>query len=257
MILVDPRDGADKDHIASNTLVRYILQRGVEAQKKIIPFGDLCFDGCGPNGQTLIGFERKTLYDMLDCIQTHRLTAKQIPGMKRMYGIHRFIIFEALWRSDENGYLLEGFKSGYSWRWAKTINSRQPVLYSTLYRFLISLQLAGNYVIYTHDLADTARAVCEFYHYFQKPWDQHTAMQEIQAPKIIGIDSHASLTRQWAHCIDGVGQKFSVHADRLFGSGLELAQSIEEDWMQIEGIGVQTAKDIIRQIEGRPKERRR
>jgi ERCC4-type nuclease len=201
----------------------------------------------------MVGFERKTLYDMLDCIDTKRLTAYQIPGMKKLYGIHRFIIFEALWRSDEQGLLMEGFNHGYSWKWARIGwgLDKKPVMYSKLFRFLISIQLAGTTIIPSHSVQDTARCVVEYFHYFQKPWKAHRSQREIQVPIIPSLDPDISLVRRWAHSIQGVGLEFSSEAEKLFNSGLELAQSTEEEWDSIEGIGPATAKDIVRQIEGR------
>lgn len=249
MILVDPKDGADAEHKTSRELVRLITALGVPAQIQSLPYGDLCFEGKGPNGSTMsIGFERKTLSDMLNCVDDARLVAHQKLGMSHMYKLS-YMILEALWRCDDQGLLMEGYRQGAAWGWCKFRGA--PVMYSKLYRYLISLELAGMHVVHSQGIQSTARNIVEHYHYFQKDWDKHTAMLAMQKVTLPCIDGKPSLTRQWAACIDDVGEGLSSGADKVFDTALELAIATPEDWAQIKGISMDGAKKIVKQIERR------
>lgn len=249
MILIDPRDGADPTHATSRELVRYITQLGVTAKTEHLLYGDLAFEGHGPDGSTpMIGFERKTLHDMLSCIDDARLVAHQKLGMSKMYKLS-YLVLEGLWKCDDKGFLMEGFRNGSAWTWCKFRG--KPVLYSKLYRYLISLQLAGMPVITSYSLATTAKHVVEYYQYFQKNWKDHKSMMEMQKISLPSLGGRPNLVRRWAADLDGVGPDLSARAGDVFSSGLELAIATPEDWAEIKGISLSGAKEIVKQIERR------
>lgn len=241
MILIDSRVG-------SKELLPKILMKRAKAELSNLGFGDLCFEGNGPGGKMLIGVERKTLHDMLHCIDDSRYTAHQLPGMLNWYG-RSYLLLEGLWKPhDESEFLMQGFRDGSSWGHC---NYRtKPVLYSKLRRYLFSLSLAGVDILYTRDLTHSAIDVLELFNYWQKRWEDHTSLREVQRVALPTFHGKVPLVRKWAADIDDIGVKYSERAETLFKTPIKLAQADELQWMRIDGIGAKTAKKIISQVWG-------
>lgn len=239
MIYVDRRVG-------SKEVLPILLRLQQKAELGDLPFGDFAFDGNGPHGSMCIGVERKTLHDMLHCIDDGRFAGFQLPGMRQLYN-KSYLILEGAWRNDEQGYLMEGFKGG-SWGYCKYRSS--SVRYEKLFRYLLSVQLGGVTVIHSRDIEQTAFNLIEIYCYFQKAWKDHRSLQTLQEISLPTIGDKPSVTREWAARLEGIGQVHSLAAEKLFRTPIALAKSSEIDWMRIPGIGIKTAKSVIRQIWG-------
>lgn len=241
MIYVDQRKG-------SIELLPHLHRLNARAEASSLEFGDICFEGKGPQGSMAIGIERKTLHDMLNCIEDARFSAHQMPGMKSLYHIS-ILLLEGHWKPhDPDGFLMEGFNGGVSWGYCK--NRSQRTMYSKLYRYLMSVQLSGFFVTYSRDLAHSAINVLEWYHYFQKKWEDHTSMLETQKILVPSLFSKPPLVKKWANDIEGVGVKTGELAAARFKTPIALATADELEWLRIPGIGVATARDIYRQVNG-------
>lgn len=242
MILVDQR-------IGSVELLPEIRRCGVKlVEKADLQFGDAAFEGRGPDGTISVGIERKTLHDMLNCIDDSRYGGMQRIGMKHMYNVSVLAI-EGHWKPhDGQGLLMEGYHAGTTWGYCNYRSQR--TMYSKLYRYLISVALSGVIVTYSRDLFHTAYNICEWFHYFQKPWTGHTALQELQKVAIPTLNHKPSLVRKWANDLEGVGTKLSGDAERLFRKPITLANADESEWLRIPGVGVKTAQSIVREIWG-------
>jgi len=241
MILVDPRVG-------SRELLSGIRMAGVSAELAPLEYGDACFDGNGKDGTISVGVERKTLHDMLHCIDDSRYSAHQLPGMKQMYGLS-ILLIEGHWRPhDQDGSLMEGFRDGQSWGPCRYRSQR--TLYSKLRRYLISVSLAGVIVTYSRNLSQSSIDICEWFRYFQKKWTQHTSLMELQRENVPTLAGKPALVRTWANCIEDIGVKYSLAAEELFKTPIRLANSSENDWMQIGGIGPKTAIKVVKEIRG-------
>ena len=241
MILVDPRKG-------SAEMAPIVHRLGVPCETVQLPFGDACFEGNGPKGRINIGVERKALHDMLHCIDDARYSAHQKPGMAQMYD-KSFLVVEGLWRPhDPEGWLMEFFPSSQKWGFCKP-GGRQ-ILYSKLRRYLFSISLSGVVVLFTRDLFHTAYDTCELFHYFSKKWSAHTSLLETQKLNIADLSGKPTLTRRWAADLEDIGVKYSMAAEQLFKTPVQLANSEEMDWLAIPGIGVKTAQKVVREING-------
>jgi ERCC4-type nuclease len=242
VILIDNRVG-------SKELLPFVQRVGYTAQLDHLEFGDACFEGNGPRGRMGIGIERKTLSDMLNCIDDSRYAAHQRPGLLAMYD-RSILIIEGIWKPDAvSGYLMECIRT---LEWRPLRYRMQMTRYAKLFRYLLTVQLAGQIVIQTRDMEHTAYNICECFSYFQKKWDDHTSLLETQKLNMPALAGPPSLVRRWAADLDGVGVKYSMEAERLFRTPFELAQSNEADWLTIPGIGVRTAQSIVRQIHETP-----
>ena len=241
MILVDHAKG-------SIELLPLIQRYGVPAEKANLPYADFSFEGIGPTGNPCyVGIERKTLHDMLHCIDDSRYTGFQKVGMGQLYNVS-VLLLEGNWKPhDQTLDLMEGFRDGTSWGPCKYRSRTNP--YSKLYRYLISVARSGVIITYSRNMVHSAINICEWYHYWQKK--QHTSLLEVQQLNIPDMRHHPSLTRMWASDLDGVGVQKSMEAEELFKRPIVLANASEVDWMKIEGVGVSTAQKIVRQIYGR------
>lgn len=242
MILVDSRVG-------SRELLPFIQRVGPRCELATLEYGDAAFEGNGPRGRMGIGVERKTLGDALNCIDDSRYAAHQRPGMLAMFD-KNILMVEGVWKPDSaSGYLMECVAT-LTWRPLRY--RMQMTRYSKLFRYLLSIQLAGTVVIITRDMEHTAYNICECYSYFQKKWDDHTSLLETQKLNMPSLTGKPSLVRRWASDLEGVGVKYSMEAERIFKTAWELARANESDWLTIPGIGVRTAKSIIKQIHETP-----
>ncbi len=239
MILVDSRVG-------SRELLPLIKQLGVKAELSELEYGDFCCNGNGPKGQICIGIERKTLSDILQCIDDARYAAYQRPGMARMYD-KSILMIEGSWRPREDGILMELFRG---LKWGECRYRSQRVMYSKLYRYLLSMTMGGVIITYSRDMEHTAFNVCEIFHYFSKKWEDHTSLIELQTLNIPDMRGKPTLVRKWAAQITGVGVKLSQEAETYFKKPLVLANSSESDWIKLPQVGAKTAMQIIREIRG-------
>ena len=245
MILIDSRVG-------SKELYPLIKQIGAPCELCQLEYGDVAFDGNGPHGSIAIGIERKTLHDMLQCIDDSRYAAHQRPGMLMLYS-KSFLCLEGLWNPGNgngfDGMLMEGFRNGQSWGPLRTRGNRM-VLYSKLYRYMMSVALSGVIVTQSTNIFQTAYNIVEMYEYFKKPWSKHTSLVEVQKLAIPDMTGKPSLTRRWASEITDVGVTISQEAERKFKTPVALANSDESDWMTLPGIGAPTARKIVKEIRG-------
>ena len=254
MIYVDYRRGSGSDGKGKELLQPIIRKLGIACESTELPYGDVSFEGKGPKGPVTVGIERKTLNDMLSCIDDSRFSGHQYIGMTKLYSRgHAFMCLEGMWcPGNGNGYdgiLMQGYRSGQSWGPLKTsMGGARRILYSKLFRYMISVQRAGVIITQSNDLYHTAYNICEMYQYFQKK--THTSMIEIHKPAIPVLSGKPSLARRWADALDDIGVVYGTQAAAMFKTGHALANSDESDWMAIEGIGPATAKKIVREIRG-------
>ena len=249
MILVDTKEHKGNKGDNTKILISHIRARGVAAESDNLPYGDFAFEGKGPEGPVFVGIERKAHHDMLNCIDDSRFSALQMNGKKNLYGV-RILLLEGRWMPHyQTGVMLERWDDRTPWNYCKPAG--KAVMYYKLYRYLMSVSLAGFIVNYSQDLQHTAYNVVEWYQYFQKRWEDHTAMQEKQILNMPCITGNSSLALRWAAEIDGVGVKKSQAAEKLFNrKAIRLANSDEQDWLRIPDIGPATAKKIVDEIHG-------
>lgn len=246
MILIDDREENATKKKANLDLLQHFTRMGVDAQPTRLDYADACFEINGPDGPLLVGIERKRLHDMLNCINDGRYSGHQRIGMKDLYGLSVLLV-EGHWKPhDPEGILMEGYAGGISWGYARPRGQR--VMYSKLYRYLISVSLSGVIVTYSRDPFHTAYNINEWQQWGQKKWDDHTSLMDIHRLAIPSLHRKPSLVQKWASDLDGIGTKMSGLADRQFRSALDLAQADEQEWLKIPGVGVKTAQSVVREI---------
>jgi ERCC4-type nuclease len=253
MILVDKRKGSGSDGKGNELLQPLIRKLGIPCEDVTLPYGDVCFEGKGEQGPITIGIERKTLHDLLQCIEDARYV-QQRAGMLKLYSKGcTYMALEGLYGyGDGNGYdgqLMQGYRRGQSWGPLKVRGGRTP-LYAKLYRYLMSVALSGVIITPSMDLPHTAYNIVEMYHYFQKRWLSHTSMIEVHKTAIPALDGKPSLVRRWANDVTDVGAIYSIEAEKIFPNGTALGNSSESDWLRIPGVGPKSARKFVKEIRG-------
>ena len=246
MILIDDREENETKKKKNLDLLQHFQRLHVPAEATHLDYGDAMFEINGPEGPMLVGVERKRLHDLLNCIRDGRFSGHQNIGMKETYGITVMMV-EGHWKPHEpEGILMEGYAGGISWGYARPRGQR--VMYSALYRYLISAQLSGVIVSYSRDPFHTAYNIYEWQQWGQKKWDDHTSMMNIHKLALPSLNRKPRLVQKWASDLEGIGVKMSAMADRHFRSALDLANADEQEWLRIPGVGVKTAQSIVREI---------
>lgn len=242
MIVIDTSTG-------SKEFLELIRKHHIPAELSPLHAGDFAFEGFGPEGSILIGIERKTIHDMLGCIQDGRY-AQQRRKMADMYALS-YLMLEGHFRPSPDGRLFQLYRGA---SWGPCMYSNRPVMYATLYRYLVSISLSNVMITYSRDMTETAYLVVELYHYFQKKWADHTSMLQKQTLNIPSITGKISLTRRWASELPGIGVKLGAAAEQHFKTPIRLATAEEVDWLNLPGVGtrlgVGTAQQIVREING-------
>lgn len=169
MILLDPR-------IGSGELLPYFRPYDIPVELTPLDSGDACFFGNGPDGDGLMGFERKVITDLATSKRDNRLQGFQLPKMSETYAICHLIV-EGIWRPGEGG-LIEVW-CGKGWRAMKP-----TMMYRELDHFLAELSyIKGIFIERTSDRAQTVAYLVSRYKFFNdKHWSQHDRTDKIYAP---------------------------------------------------------------------------
>jgi ERCC4-type nuclease len=247
IIYCDPRSGSG-DQIP---FLRPILASYGIAMELCDPLdgGDFFFSGNGESGDCAIGFERKTIGDMISSMRSGRLTGHQIPNMLAMYE-YSYIILEGIWRPNKDGYIEQLY--GHEFR-AINFNS-QPYRYSELYRFLCSIKLKCGIIIErTGSIQETAHLLANEFLWWSKPWEEHSAHLAIHRPNLPnrrisnnGTAQKSSFPKRVALQIDDVGIKTYTKVTDRFPTVRKMVEATEKEWREVPGIGVTMSKRIVR-----------
>lgn len=215
MIFVDNRVG-------SKELAR-LLPNSIEV---MLEFGDVYFDGNGPEGVLSIGIERKKINDLVNSIATGRLSGYQIPGLQNCYN-KIYLIVEGKWSS---------------------IKSRR-FTYESIWSYLMDLESIGITVRYTKNINETVQQIERMHHWWSKPWDAHKGLKQVY---------HALPTTAILHPLTPYERSFIGIASSLPGIEYERAKAVmkhfksvnkminasEEEWREVEGIGKVIARNV-------------
>ena len=255
MLWVDDRTG-------SKELVPHLRSFGIDAQIRRLDFGDFAWEGNGPAGLCRVAVERKTIGDLIQSMQSRRLSGHQLPGMADEYD-YAYLIVEGIWRPSDEGVLEVGHGSfsrdNFGGRWASSYGKRQ-LLYRSIDNYLATLELHTG-LIYRRTLSaqETVHVIADLYLWWRaKLWEDHSSHLTVYAPaeargkkgRLNLVRREVSLAEAWAMQLPGIDKKAQEVAQR-FPTGHILANALEEDWMSIPGIGKTLAKRAFKSIRER------
>ena len=247
MIYVDYREGSSK-------LVAPLRKAGLPAEEVTLEFGDLYFEGKGPEGPVAVGIEYKQLRECVGSLRTERLQGLQLPRMNDGYDFKYLLLEgELLWNPKSGALLRRAGKKNFKpmpgsmtvgellkrlnvmhlrsgLNWHRTMNQRETLKYvETLYRVWTDMDL-----------------------------DQHTSHVGVYNPP---TPRPVSKFRQAVMRWPGVGYRTSLAIEERFGGSVRRASggTVEEyaglttvdDKGKSRRFGEPAAQTLVNFLEGR------
>jgi ERCC4-type nuclease len=251
MISIDSRTG-------SKELAPLFEAHGAPVRITTLEYGDLAWEGKGPTGLCSVCVERKVIGDLIDSMQSRRLSGHQLPGMAETYD-YAYLIVEGIWRPGVDGAIQIGRGSlgeaSYGGRWAEGYG--RQLQYSAIDNYLATLELHAGMIFRRTMCADeTVQVVRDLYSWWtDKAWADHSSHLAVYAPanvpqgksRLNMVARDPSLCEKWAMQLTGIDKKAQVVASH-FGSARIMANATKEQWMQIKGIGKGIANQAVREI---------
>ncbi len=243
MIRLDPRAG-------SGELAPLFTPYGIRPTIGTLPFGDIEFEGQGPHGECMVGIERKRITDLIQSMQSKRLSGHQLPGMAERFD-YAYLIVEGIWRPGPDDALQ--INNG-SW----STGPGRAMSYRAIDAYLSTLELkCGMIFRRTATDRETVAVVMNLYHWWRdKSWADHRAHEAVYAPAdpIVGRrfflrHRKPSLVEAIAMQLPGVDRKASAIA-KHFASVHAMLSADAKVWAEVDGIGKIGAKKIVEAIRG-------
>jgi len=248
MLLLDPNVGHTPGQTRSERaagMIADLRRLGVPAQLRRLEFGDVAFNGWGPDGELPVGIELKTVAGLLGDMVTGRFVGHQVPGMQQAYR-YRYLLLEGPVRGSSSDGVLEVPKGSRWW-------SPSPrMMYVDFLKFIDDIRLRGGFhVLRSWDRMDTLWHVAAEYRGWRKPWAQHKGLKHFnEAQQGVVLMHEPSLLRRWAKELPGVGWEKSEAVERHFRSPLQMAQASVPEWTTIPGVGKTIATRAWKGIRG-------
>lgn len=169
------------DRTGSKELAKLFLPYGIQPKLCRLPFGDFAWEGAGPDGVKVgVVAERKTIGDLLDSIETKRLSGHQLPGISEFdYG---YLLVEGVWRQSPTGMLEvpTGKRADGTVVWTERGHR-----FDSLVNFLMGMSLRANMLVWQScNPSQTAAFLVSQYRMWNKDWDDHTSHDEIYIPAV-------------------------------------------------------------------------
>lgn len=235
MILIDNRTG-------SKELVAHFHHNDTQLVR--LEFADFAFSGHGQHGSVVIGLERKTIGDMLQCMNDDRFTGHQLPGLVQNYDVV-YLLLEGRYRpSPVNGVLQWELGAGY---WKDAGHGAARLMYATFVQRLNSLVIpVGVHLWHTADPPETAWVVSALHTWWGRSWDSHKSFRGIHlaAPEYVAL-TPVSRLRKIAYCLPGIGYEKSKEVIKKFRTVKDMVDATPKDWESLPGIGPETARKIM------------
>jgi len=244
MILVDDRTG-------SKHLVAPLEKLQLPATLARLQFGDVAFAGLGPGGDSVkCGIEIKSIREMVDDLTNPRFSGHQLPGLLNTYDYSWLLVEGAARANPYNGRL--EVPRARNWVTVKLGSGYIP--YSVLWAHLHTLSIkTGLPIIRTYLRTETYAQIKTLYRWWEKGWEAHMSHDRTykRPVRYVADMGPASLVRRMAAELPGIGQVRSAVVDAAFPSVFHMVSAPVEEWAAIEGIGKDTAKKVVAELEGR------
>lgn len=242
MIYVDDRQGSGA---GPNDITKLLSKkRNVKYEKTRLDYGDVVFEGNGPDGKIKIGIEIKTIGDLVNSMITGRLASKQLPDLTENCD---FTFVLVVGQVRENNGLLEECKNNY---WFPIKYGGRTTSYAAYEAFLLALSVGfGCRILYANDLKESVETIVNTYRWFQKDWDSHSTLHAVhELPKPKRYATKPTLVEEMASRIKGVGWKTAREIGGVFPTPEDMILADIDTWLHIPGVGKTLATKIVSQL---------
>ena len=240
-LLVDSRVG-------SVDLVPYLK---IPAEVTQLRFADVSFMGNGPENQIWsIGIERKRIRDLIQSMDSGRLSGHQLIGLLDFYQIV-YILVEGVYRLRDGEMQVPGPKKGM-WVTVRTFDKQKSLAYREISNFLNTLAVvAGVNVWFTFNEIQSAEWIRSVYYWWQKPWDAHKSHLRFNTSHT--MPKHAqfikpTLVQRMVKELAGVGWDRALGLEKAFPTLEDLMKAKYADFIKVPGIGAKLAKSIYEEL---------
>lgn len=229
------------DRIGSRDLID-LMPKGAAALARL-PYGDAEFT---TETGLLMGFEVKTLLDLLNCISTGRFGGHQLPGMTQRYNMAYLIVEGRHQAANDDGVLVEPRRAGM----VPVQLAGRRFMWSDLEKWLTTMEVhAGVRICRTLSRRETALAIYSRWQWWGKS-DHHA--HRVFDESILGPVPlrEPSFERYVASRLAGIGWVKSGLVEMHFKTAIAMANADERQWAEIDGIGETLSRKIYRQWRG-------
>lgn len=255
MIELDYRRG-------SGELEKQFLSYGIKVHKKTLEYGDVAWEGNGADGRCYVGVERKRIGDLIQSMQSQRLSGHQLRGISETFDT-AYLLVEGIWKPGPAGEVMT--HTGRGWM-------QNGMMTEAVDNHIMSLALRGGMLPWrTADPAETVSFCVHQYNSWQKKWSEHRSHDAIYIPQVQAVESTAGFFRmkpgrtvtkreEFAYGIlTGLGSDKARWAARHFESIHAMVQAKAEEWEKVEWrtsegkvrkIGKEVARKIVQVIRG-------
>jgi len=237
MIYVDARTGSKE--------LLPLFPKGT-AELTYLDYADFMFTGHYNDGDIVVGVERKTIGDFVNCMCSGRFSGRQLIGMLNSYHYLYLVIEGAFRASPENG-VLEVYRYG---GWQEYTAGKRRFMARDIWAFMNTIQVVcGLHCYHTPTKSDTAQYIRALYHWWTKEYEEHKGHLQPNTGTVVEL-SKQTVVRRVASQLDGIGWEKAKAIDQHFGSVADLVGATEKELKGIEGIGKVLADGIIKQLKG-------
>lgn len=237
-ILIDDRSG-------SKELAQYISPPHEISR---LNSGDFAIFGNGPEGMVTVGVERKTLPDLIQSIESGRLSGHQLISLMSDYQ-YVYILVEGLWRPRPKDGVLERWSN--QGKWTPFISGSRRYMARDIANYLNTLAVCCGVMVWrTDNMPHSGRWISDLHGWWQKPWDRHKAhLNKFNVtPPPRAFLRRPGLLHRFVKELDGVGWDKGKAIAQHFGSLSALLFATEKELMEVPGIGKVLAQTIHKQI---------
>jgi ERCC4-type nuclease len=236
-LFVDPRVG-------SIDLVKFLK---MPAQVTKLKYGDAAFMGNGPDDSVLsIGIERKNIRDLIQSMESGRLSGHQLIGLLDFYHVV-YLVIEGTWQ------VMDGVvKVPQGRKWVAIGGTRHSWTYAEVANYLNTLAIiTGVNMWFTEDPALTADWIRHTYFWWQKMWSEHKAHLDFSKPP--DMPKHMRMIRptlvhRIAKELRGIGWERAGELAREFPTMEMLMAAKQDDLIKLPGIGPDLAKSVFQEL---------
>lgn len=243
LLISDNEDLARSRRRASHSeLKEHFDSFGLENETAHLPFGDVAFQGNGPDGALSVGIELKTIQDFIGSMRSGRLLGHQVPGMKEMYD-RQYVFIEGIFRFGRKSGLLE-VPTGQAWRSPNL--GPQPIFWTSIQAFAVGLEEAGLRLHWTRTPFETAKEIEVLYRWWNKDYEEHTTLLPALKQQGVPMIGTQRPNQKWktAAGLPGIGWGRGRKVAEHFRSIQAMTNAPEAEWERIEGIGRTIAHNV-------------
>lgn len=192
--------------------------------------------------------EHKRIDDVLQCIMNGRFAGTQLPAMAEMCDDY-WLLVEGPFKESGQGELL--VESRFKGQWYRAHVGNRYFNYSDFETWCITMQtLTPLKIKITQSRQETRSWINTLHYWWEKGKDRHHSHMKLDKSQNFAELTHASLVREWAERLPGVGHQKAVHVDMHFADAFEMVVAEPSEWVKIEGVGEKMAERIYNKIRG-------